>query len=60
VLLGSLNHLNHVSVKDCTALVHPPASQRVDPSKTASYLRQLHVKSVIWRRLKVPQPLCFV
>jgi hypothetical protein len=57
VLLGSLNHLNHVSVKDCTALVHPPASQRADPSKTASYLRQLHTNSDTWRRLKV-QPPC--
>ena len=58
VLLGSLNHLNHVSVKDCTALVHPPTSQRADPSKTVSYLRQLHNNSDTWRRLKVQQPPC--
>jgi len=58
VLLGSLKHLEHVSVKDCTALVHPPISQQADPSKTADFLRQLHDDSVIWRRLKVPQPLC--
>ena len=58
VLLGSLKHLEHVSVKGCTALVHPPASQRADPSKTATFLQQLHVNSEIWRRLKVPQPPC--
>jgi hypothetical protein len=58
VLLGSLKHLDYVSVKGCTALVHPPTSQRADPSKTANFLRQLHENSVIWRRLKVPQPLC--
>ena len=58
VLLGSLEHLEHVSVKGCTALVHPPASQRADPSKTASYLRQLHTNSDTWRLLKVQQPPC--
>ena len=58
VQLGSLKRLEHVSVKGCTALVHPPASQRADPSKTATFLQQLHVDSEIWRRLKVPQPPC--
>ena len=58
VLLGSLKRLEHVSVEGCTALVHPPISQRSDPSKTANFLRQLHDNSVIWRRLKVPQPPC--
>jgi hypothetical protein len=58
VQLGSLKHLEHVSVKGCTALVHPPASQRADPSKTVTFLRQLQENSAIWRRLKVPQPPC--
>jgi hypothetical protein len=58
VLLGSLKRLEHVSVEGCTALVHPPISQRSDPSKTANFLRQLHDNSVSWRRLKVPQPPC--
>jgi hypothetical protein len=56
VLLGSLKHLDHVSVKGCTALVHPPISQRADPSQTALFLRQLHDNSEIWRQIKVQKP----
>ena len=54
VSLGSLKALQHVSVSGCTALVHPPKSQQADPRKTAQFLREIHVNSAIWPRLKVP------
>ena len=49
VSLGSLKALEHVSVRGCTALVHPPKSQQDDPRKTAQFLHDTE----IWRRLKV-------
>jgi hypothetical protein len=53
VSLGSLKALEHVSVMGCTALVHPPKSQRANSSKTAQYLREINANSAMWRRLKV-------
>ncbi len=53
ILLGSLNALEHVGIKGCTALLHPPKSLRSDPAQTASFLRGLHDNSELWRRLKV-------
>jgi hypothetical protein len=57
VSLGLLMSLEHVSVKGCTSLVHPPKSQQHPPSKLAAFLRQLHHDSATWRRLKVQLPL---
>ena len=53
VSLGSLKALEHVSVWGCTALVHPPKSQRAHSLKTAQYLREINANSAMWRRLKV-------
>ena len=53
VSLGSLKALEHVSVRGCTALVHPPTSQQANPFLTARFLRELHANSAMWRRLKV-------
>ena len=53
VSLGSLKALEHVSVRGCTALVHPPKSQRANSLKTAQYLREIDRDSAMWRRLKV-------
>ena len=53
VSLGSLKALEQVSVNGCTALVHPPKSQRANALKTAQYLREINANSAMWRRLKV-------
>ena len=56
VMLGSLKALQNVGVRGCSALMHPPKSQQLEPRKTAMFLRNLHKDSEIWRRLKVTWP----
>ena len=53
VSLGALQSLRLVHISHCTSLLYPPKSIREDPAKTATFLRNVHKNSDVWRRLKV-------